>query len=50
MGITRERKGRDKSRNVYKRPMGMGNGVGIDCVEKGRGQGRPMRKKWDNCN
>ena len=36
-GITGERWGRGKSRNVNRGPMGMHNGVGIDCGNQGGG-------------
>ena len=37
--IIGEGRGSIKSRNMYKGPMGMDNGVGIDCGTQGVGKG-----------
>lgn len=47
-GVVGERRGGDKSRNMYRGPIGMDNGVGIDCGSGGQGmwmgQGRATEK------
>ena len=45
-----EKRGKGKSKNVYKEPMGMDNGMGIDCGSQGVGQGKAMGGggEWDN--
>ena len=48
-GDKEERRGRIESRNVYKGPMNMDSGVGINCG-MGEEQGRATGEYWNNCN
>ena len=49
--MTRERRGRVKTRNMYKESMDKDNGGGVECRWGWcSGQRRAMEKKGDNCN
>lgn len=50
--IKGESRGRDKSRNTYRRPMGMDIGVKIDSESGwgGQGRGEQQGKIWNDCN
>ena len=50
--IIGEGRGTEKSRNMYRRPMGMENGVRIDGESGwgGQGRGEQQGKIWKDCN
>ena len=48
--VTGERKGRVRSRNMYKGPTGMDNRVGIDSGGGEWSSGEQWVKRWGNCN
>ena len=50
VGKTKERRGRVKSRNIYKGPTDKDNGEGTVFGSGGLGREEQGRKNGDNCN